>query len=228
MKIVNNLIEKINNNKNLKIIHTNDGSCSIYNEIINEVYHSRNGTIQESLHVFILNGLNHFSNHQRIKILEVGMGTGLNVILTYLNSNNIKIEYHALEPYPLKTSIISNLNYGDLLKSNRIFKKIHNCSFNEMLSLSSKFNFIKHEIEFLNFNIEGFDLIYYDAFSPRAQAEMWDIENFFKAFGLLNNDGILTTYCSKGSFKRDLKTVGFNVISPKGPFGKREITNAIK
>ena len=90
MKIVNNLIEKINNNKNLKIIHTNDGSCSIYNEIINEVYHSRNGAIQESLHVFILNGLNHFSNHQRIKILS-RMGTGLNVILTYLNSKILKL-----------------------------------------------------------------------------------------------------------------------------------------
>ncbi len=228
MKIVNNLIEKINNNKNLEIIKTNDGSSSVYNLNKNEIYHSRNGAIQESLHVFILHGLNHFKNKEKIKILEVGMGTGLNVILTYLNSLNIEVEYHALEPYPLPNNIASNLNYGKILNCNKIFNKIHNYQFNQSLALSLKFKLIKHKIEFLNFNIEGFDLIYYDAFSPRAQKDMWDIINFKKTFKILNKNGVLTTYCAKGSFKRDLKNIGFNIINPSGPFGKREITNAIK
>ena len=225
---MNNLIEKINNYKNLKIIKTKDGSNSIYNLEMDEIYHSRNGAIQESLHVFILNGLNVFKNKKKIKILEVGMGTGLNVILTFLHSKSIEIEYHALEPFPLNINVYSKLNYGKILSDNEFFDEIHNCSFNQLISLSNFFRFIKYKQEFLSFNLDGFDLIYYDAFSPRAQKEMWAINNFKKAYNILNINGLLTTYCAKGSFKRDLEKSGFIVSSPPGPFGKREITNAIK
>ncbi len=228
MKIVNNLIEKINNYKNLRIIKTTDGSSSIYNIEMDEIYHSRNGAIQESLHVFILNGLNVLKNKKKIKILEVGMGTGLNVILTFLHSKSIEVEYHAIEPFPLNRDIYSRLNYGKILSESIFFDEIHNCSFNKLISLSKKFRFIKYKQDFLSFNLNGFDLIYYDAFSPRAQKEMWEIDNFKKAFNILNVNGLLTTYCSKGSFKRNLKKVGFSVFSPPGPFGKREITNAKK
>ena len=228
MKIVNNLIEKINNYKNLKIIKTIDGSNSIHNLDLDEIYHSRNGAIQESFHVFILNGLKKIKNKKKIKILEVGMGTGLNVLLTFLHSKSIGIEYHALEPFPLNRDILSSLNYSEILSENKFFNDIHNCSFNKLNDLSKNFSLIKYKQEFLSFNLDGFDLIYYDAFSPRAQKEMWEISNFKKAFSILNTNGFLTTYCAKGSFKRDLEKVGFFVFSPPGPFGKREITNAFK
>ena len=228
MKIVNNLIEKINNYKNLKIIKTIDGSNSIYNLDIDEIYHSRHGAIQESFHVFILNGLKKIKNKKKIKILEVGMGTGLNVLLTFLYSKSIEIEYHALEPFPLNRSIYSRLNYTEILYEDKFFNDIHNCSFNKLIGLSKNFKLIKYKKEFLSFYLDGFDIIYYDAFSPRVQKEMWQINNFKKAFKILNINGFLTTYCAKGSFKRDLEKVGFIVLSPPGPFGKREITNAIK
>jgi len=228
MKIVNNLIEKINNYKNLKIIKTTDGSSSIHNLDIDEIYHSRNGAIQESLHVFITHGLMNFNNKKKIKILEVGMGTGLNVLLTFLHSKSMEIEYYALEPFPLNKEVLSKLNYVKILSGNKVFSQIHSCAFKESIKLSKNFSFIKDQNKFLDFDLKGFDLIYYDAFSPRAQNEMWKIYNFEKAFSILNTNGILTTYCSKGSFKRDLKKAGFTVLSVPGPFGKREMTNAKK
>ena len=73
-----------------------------------------------------------------------------------------------------------------------------------------------------------FDIIYFDAFSPEKQTEMWTTEVFEKCFDLLNKDGFLVTYCAKGIFRRTLNCVGFEVISLNGPPGKRQMTRANK
>ncbi len=224
-KIVNNLIIDMKKNRNLKIITTLDGSNSICDEE-DRIYHSRYGAIQESTHIFINNGLN-ICKKNEIKILEVGLGTGLNLILTYFYSKK-KINYYALEPYPINYEIIKKINYEKILKLN-ILDKIHICDLEKEVVLNKYFSFFRYNDKFLSFNsANNFDIIYYDAFSPRAQPSMWTEENFIKAQNLLNKNGFLITFCAKGEVKRILKKVGFNLSHPSGPFGKREITLAFK
>ena len=219
------MIMKINGK--LKLIKTLDGSHSIYNLEKDEIYHSRYGAIEESLHIFINNGLKK-SNKKNIKILEVGLGTGLNLLLTYLNSKDKNIEYHSLEPFPISLEIISKINYEKILSVN-ILNSIHKSPFKKKKFLRENFVFTKYKCEFLFFDlIEKFDIIYYDAFSPRVQPSMWGPINFKKAYKLLNKEGILITFCAKGEVKRNLIKEGFELTHPKGPFGKREITLARK
>ena len=213
--------------RNLKLIKTSDGSNSILVSRENEIYHSRYGAIQESLHVFIENGLK-INQSKKIKILEVGMGTGLNVLLTFNHSKNKEISYHALEPFPIDENLFTKLNYERIL-STKILEAIHYAPFLKTNILRQNFSFIKYNIEFLKFDYSAnFDIIYYDAFSPRYQPEMWHINNFKKSYKILKKGGFLITYCSKGEFKRNLKKVGFYLKHPSGPFGKREITIAFK
>ena len=227
IKIVNNLIMIMKIKRKLKLIQTSDGSHSICDIEKDEIYHSRYGAIQESQHIFINNGLK-LCDKQNIKILEIGLGTGLNLLLTYINSKKKYIEYHSIEPFPIPADIINKINYEHILSVN-IMSSIHKFPIQQKNFLRENFVFYRYECEYLSFNsFKKFDIIYYDAFSPRVQPEMWDFVNFKKAYKLLNKEGFLVTFCAKGDVKRNLKKSGFKLINPKGPFGKREITIARK
>ena len=215
----------------LELVKTIDGSNSLKNLIINDSYHSKYGAINESKHIFINNGLKRISK-KKIKVLEIGFGTGLNALLTqlYCDKKEQNIIYHTIDNLPLKEEIYSSLNYCDQLKIDKnIFLKIHSSSWENEIELSSFFVLKKMNCDFSKtlFN-EKYDLIYFDAFSPSKQPEMWVLNNFKKLYGCLNINGVLITYSSKGDVKRTMKEVGFNVSSIEGPTGKREITLASK
>ena len=215
----------------LELVNTNDGSNSLKNLIINDSYHSKYGAINESKHIFINNGLKRISK-KKIRVLEIGFGTGLNALLTqlYCDKKKQNIIYHTIDNLPLKKDTYSSLNYCDQLKIDKdIFLKIHNSLWENEIELSNFFVLKKINCDFTKklFN-EKYDLIYFDAFSPSKQPEMWVLDNFKKLYNCLNRNGILITYSSKGDVKRTIKEVGFNVFSLEGPTGKREITLACK
>ena len=215
----------------LELVKTIDGSNSLKNLIINDSYHSKYGAINESKHIFINNGLKRISK-KKIRVLEIGFGTGLNALLTqlYCDKKEQNIIYHTIDNLPLKKDTYSSLNYCDQLKIDKdIFLKIHNSLWENEIELSNFFVLKKINCDFTKklFN-EKYDLIYFDAFSPSKQPEMWILDNFKKLYNCLNRNGVLITYSSKGDVKRTIKEVGFNVFSVEGPTGKREITLACK
>ena len=217
----------------MKLKITSDGSHTLFVENLNETYHSTHGAIQEAKHVFLKNGL-HTINKKEISVLEVGFGTGLNTILTFQHAekNNIKTHYSTLETHPLEYEIIEKLNYVSELKQNKLkvpFGKIHQSNWEEEIKISPNFTLIKINKKIQDFEThQKFDIIYYDAFGPTAQPKMWTKEIFNKLYCLLNDNAFIVTYCAKGQVKRDLKSVGFEVIPLPGPPGKREMTLAKK
>jgi tRNA U34 5-methylaminomethyl-2-thiouridine-forming methyltransferase MnmC len=217
---------------NLRIISSNDGSHTIYREDIDEHYHSIHGSIQESIHVFIEAGLKTFikkNKKKEINILEIGFGTGLNALLTNQETKQLKqiVNYHTLEPLPIEYSLIKNLNFKKI--NSKVFSLIHNLEWNCNHSINNFFTFFKEKITFEDFNSKiKYDIIYYDAFGPNSQKEMWTLDVFEKLYSLLNSSGILVTYCAKGQVRRDLKSVGFEMERLPGPIGKREMLRASK
>ena len=215
----------------LELVNTYDGSNSLKNLIINDSYHSKYGAINESKHIFINNGLKRISK-KKIRVLEIGFGTGLNALLTqlYCDKKKQNIIYHTIDNLPLKKDTYSSLNYCDQLKIDKdIFLKIHNSLWENEIELSNFFVLKKINCDFTKTLLnEKYDLIYFDAFSPSKQPEMWVLDNFKKLYNCLNRNGVLITYSSKGDVKRTIKEVGFNVFSVEGPTGKREITLACK
>lgn len=224
-----------------KIITTEDGSHSIFIPELNENYHSTHGAIQESLHVFIEAGLKKALSENLssvFKILEVGMGTGLNLLLTYIETKEItvSVNYTAIEAFPLNQEFIQQLNYADILKSTlnipvkSVFEKIHTSEWETGIQLSDNFTLTKINttVQKANLKPASFDLIYFDAFGPQVQAEMWTEDIFIKLYSSLNRNGSLVTYCAKGEVKRILKRSGFIVESLPGPPGKREMIRAVK
>jgi len=216
----------------LEIKKTSDGSTTIYNSDLNEHYHSCFGAVTESLHVFIKNGLHHLNKHQ-INILEIGFGTGLNAILTYeaTRESNIQVNYTALEFYPLDSKLISNLNFVDFIQpsQNEIFTKMHECEWNKEVIIRSDFILQKIVADFNQFQFNGFyDLVYFDAFGPDIQTEMWSETNFKKIYNSLNPGGILVTYSAKGLVKQNLRSAGFTVTRLVGAPGKRHMLRAEK
>lgn len=220
-----------------QVVKSTDGSSTIFLPQMNETYHSLHGAYTESEHVFINAGLNKVLVEKPIiTILEVGMGTGLNVMLTYNQVVHSKklIFYHSLEPYPLEANIVSQLNYLQFMKGNydrneKAWNKIHSGNWEEEISLSFTMNFFKHKNKLEEFtpNFTA-DLIYFDAFAPNKQPEVWYYENLKKLYNALSKNGILVSYCAQGQFKRDLKKAGFEVESLPGPPGKKEMTRAVK
>lgn len=216
----------------IKIIATNDGSFSIYNEALDETYHSRHGAVRESQHVFISQGLMYFGHLKKaesIHILEVGFGTGLNALLTLNESfqENRLINYSALETNPLEKEIWSQLYYPD---PHLFFDKIHSATWSEWITLSENFKLRKiyNSIHEEVLGSSEFDLIYFDAFAPGKQPDMWTINVFEKIVNAMKSGAVFVTYCAKGQLKRDLKSVGLLVESLPGPPGKREMVRAIK
>lgn len=219
-----------------RFIVTRDGSHTLYSEQFHATYHSVNGAREESLYVFIKNGLlKYLSEHNtnELNILEMGFGSGLNAILTYIEAQKLrlKINYHTIEAFPVNLNDVNQLNYSSNFSETDLatFKKLHECSWNSSHEINNTFTLTKHNCTLQNFSTnKQFDIIYFDAFSPTQQPELWTEEVFTKMYNNLNNKGILVTYCAQGQMKRNLKVAGFMVKALPGFFGKREMTLAIK
>ncbi len=220
----------------LEIRQTNDGSNTLYVPDLNEHYHSVHGALQESQHVFIKHGLEYALEQKRdVKILEVGFGTGLNAILTlpYALSQQAFIQYDTLEKYPLTTEVVERLHFEQFILNPEqldYFKQMHASPWNEPADLSPYFTLQKiHEtLEEFSPPDAYYDVIYFDAFAPEKQPELWTEEVFAKLYKAVRPGGVLVTYCAKGAFKRNLKAAGFIVEALPGPPGKREMTRGTR
>ncbi len=214
-----------------EIVLTEDGSTSLKIPGMNEMYHSRKGAIKESQHVYIERGLLK-QLKKDLRVLEIGMGTGLNVTLTILaaRANGLNVFYESLEPYPLTMDEAEQLNFHEILDiDHRIILDMHNLDFDQAHELDENLTLIKNRLKLEDFvTNQSYDVIYFDAFAPGKQANPWQLSNIQKCYDVLQPGGVLTTYCSQGQFKRNLATVGFEVTNPEGPMGKREITVAFK
>ena len=219
-----------------RIVATADGSHTLELVGIDEHYHSTFGAIQESWHVFIQNGLLSLTGKNTvINILEVGFGTGLNALLSLIESQKAQLQvfYHALEPFPLKREEYVALNYASLLSETGLqegFQKFHECEWSKEIEFFPGFVFRKEKIglEAASFAGHFFDLVYFDAFGPDTQPELWTQPLFEKVSSVMKPGGILTTYCAKGSARRAMRASGLAVEKLPGPPGKREMTKAVK
>lgn len=211
-----------------------DGSHTLYSEKHQAHYHSVFGAVDESLHVFIMAGLDYLKRRKKenIQIFEMGLGTGLNAYLSFLKALawDIPLNYHAIETTPLSIETASALNYPEILNSERsLFEDIHNCPWHEEVVISKGIHFKKEHQDIESFHFEkNYDLIYWDAFAPNCQAFLWEKEIHQKVYDQLNESGVLVTYCSKGAFRRMLESLGYRTERLSGPRKKREMLRAIK
>ncbi|MEM1340554.1 MAG: tRNA (5-methylaminomethyl-2-thiouridine)(34)-methyltransferase MnmD [Bacteroidota bacterium] len=216
-----------------KVVTTADGSTTIHLEAWNEQYHSKHGAIQEAYHVFIKNGL-HKVDATDIAILEMGFGTGLNALITYLEveKSNCRVSYHGIEAFPVRKAELEQLNFISELgiqHLNPVFQNLHSSPWEETVKIADFFSLYKQQSDFLRWSGEQlFNLIYFDAFGPRVQPELWTKTIFEKTFKALQRDGILVTYSAKGSVRRAMQEIGFVVERLPGPPGKREMLRAVK
>ncbi len=212
----------------MQTIITADGSHTLFVPELNEHYHSVNGAVQESRHVYIESGFNQCKK-ENISVLEIGFGTGLNALLTCLEAEkkNIFTTYTSLEKYPLSPEITTTLNYSSINQT--LFQQIHAAPWSERTILSSFFSLQKIETDICAYSFPGdFDVVFYDAFAPDKQPEVWSQKIFDNIFTGLNTGGILTTYCAKGEIRRILERSGFFVERIPGPPGKREMLRGQK
>ena len=217
----------------MKLEQTADGSYTLYVPELDEHYHSVKGALTESKHIFIDMGLKH-SSVTSPHILEIGLGTGLNCVLTLLEAKESQrhVYYTGIERYPLNEEIIRKLNYPSIIGKGceEDYFAIHQAPWEEDVCLSPWFTLHKMEGDFTHYSFEQkYDIIYFDAFAPEKQPEMWEQSLFDNLYQVLNEGGILTTYCAKGVVRRMLQTAGFKVERlPGPPGGKREILRATK
>jgi len=200
-------------------------------EEIDEHFHSIHGSVQESKLVFIQNGL--MQKHQSmISVLEIGFGTGLNALLTleFSIKNQCPIVYHAIELFPLQPSEYELLNFNDHCNiDERFLKDLHQSDWDTEVSITSTFKLRKCNADIASWKpIRKYDLVYFDAFAPEKQPELWNESIFETIFDALNDNAILTTYCAKGVVRRTMQSVGFTVERLEGPPGKREMLRATK
>lgn len=219
----------------LQIITTHDGSHSLLNPELNETYHSVHGARQESVHVFIKHGLEYVAEQQKknhVKILEIGFGTGLNALLTaaYAKDKELTIEYTTLEAFPVNESIWQQLNYAQTDAERDIFYKLHHAAWDQWAEPVKNFMLKKLNVtlQLVTLDHTYFDLVYFDAFAPNKQPEMWTLPMLQKTINALTASGVFVTYCAKGQLKRDLASAGTNVETLQGPPGKREMIRAIR
>jgi len=227
-----------------EIIITADGSSTIHIPEWDEQYHSKHGAIQEAYHVFIMHGLYHFISSEgvsesyktvsEVSILEIGFGTGLNTFITLLETEKLKsnIDYTGVEGYPVLADEINALNYTQTLNAGnraKLFKTIHNVSWEEKHQICDGFTLIKRKQFFSEIDdTEAYNIIYFDAFGARVQPELWTESIFKIMYKALKTNGVLVTYSAKGSVRRAMQAVGFIVDRLPGPPGKREMLRACK
>jgi tRNA U34 5-methylaminomethyl-2-thiouridine-forming methyltransferase MnmC len=210
---------------------TEDGSHTFFLPGMDEHYHSTHGAIQESNHVFLNAGF-FASSLQRWEIFEVGFGTGLNALLTAMAATQQKrvCNYTAVEMYPLSLEDASRLNYPEILGDTSLFQKIHEVSWNEPIQINEYFYLNKIHADFTKMELpeNQFSVIYFDAFAPGKQEEMWQEKLFSALYNSLRNEGIFVTYSAKGAVRRMMQQVGFRVERLPGPPGKQEMLRGRK
>ncbi len=217
-----------------KIIDTADGSKTIYLPELNEQYHSVNGALTESEYVYIEKGFLS-SQKQSPVVFEVGFGTGLNCILTAVQAEKRKrkTHYYSIENFPLDSFTLDQLNHFSLFRPEEksIFEKIHSCEWNSMVQISEYFFLHKILSDLNGFSFSGlkkFDVVYFDAFGPDKQPEMWIAEVFNSIYNQCNLDAIFVTYSAKGEIRRRLTQTGFTMQRLPGPPGKKQMLRGIK
>lgn len=215
---------------NLKLQQTPDGSYTLLRTDMGETYHSRHGALTESQHVFIKNGLDLVNIHGTIHVLEVGLGTLLNAYLAaqFAQENQKQLLYHGIEKHPVPMPLLKRPAI-DWDSNQEQYKKLIESDWEIETELNPFFKIKKIEADALNYRAKhSIDIIFFDAFAPNYQGEMWDKAYFKELFNQLNSGGILTTYCARGSVRRDLASVGFNIERKPGPPGKREMLVGVK
>jgi len=213
----------------LKLIETGDKSKTLYHLELNEHYHSTHGAYQESVHVYIKSGLDQFVDKPKVSVFEMGFGTGLNVLLSWMFSkeHNKTIDLTTIELYPLRNEIWTQLDYYKNSVQKNVFEKLHQCDWEQPIIIDEHFTFTKHKVSLKEFSTSNkYELIFFDAFGPDKQPELWEIPVFEKLYSILNIGGILVTYSAKGQVRRNMQQAGFTVERIPGPPGKREMLRA--
>ncbi len=222
--------------KNIHIIKTEDGSTTLQDQRTGETYHSTYGAFAESLHIYIEYGLRYWRDlhpQSSCSILEMGFGTGLNVLLAYQEAMemNLSTFYTSYELYPLDKEAVEGLQFPSISNWNvkELLQKIHFSEWGKEVQLSSIFTLLKKQEDFTKANFsEGIDLVFFDAFSPNVDPNLWTETVFRKIYQAQNQGGVLTTYCAKGQVRRTLQKLGYEVERLAGPKGKREVLRATK
>lgn len=228
----------------MKISETEDGSYTIFSEQANQTYHSHFGAMTESKYIFIDKALNFkletMSSKAKVRVLEIGFGTGLNALLAerFAEQNVVDVEYHTIELYPIAEDVCQSLDYGSILGCQSVFYALHKAEWGGAANqISDRFILKKYRaditVQLESMAVEAsfagfFDVIFFDAFSPDAQPELWTMDIFRNIYSLAGSKGVLTTYCSKGDVRRNMISAGFKVEKLQGPPGKRHILRAVK
>ena len=228
---------------NLEVIRTSDGSDTLFHRELNQHYHSTFGAVQESRHIFMEAGFLHVLGKLQpgagnagstVNILEVGFGTGLNALMTLFEAEKqgASVHYTAIEAFPLTETSWRGLNYPHHfgpLDYSQVYEQLHLASWNETVEISSRFRLHKVECTLQSYQAPGkiFDLVYFDAFGPDAQPELWTEQIFHDLFNMMKPGGILVTYSVKGIVVRALKAAGFTIEKLPGPPGKRHILRGL-
>lgn len=215
------------------VVVTADGSKTIHLADWEENYHSHNGALQEAMHVFIDKVREHLGQRKEISILEMGFGTGLNAFLScrLAEEFGVKINYVALEAFPVDFEEIQQLGYAEFWETGAdYFFVLHEAEWNKEVEITPSFFLEKKRLRFEDWSAENetFDFIYFDAFSPRVQPNLWHVELFRKLYCSARIDGVFLTYCAKGQVRRDLGSVGWSISRLPGPPGKREMLLGVK
>ena len=219
--------------KEINIEVTEDGSHTLYLPEMDEHYHSTHGAVQESEHVYIQTGLRECAKKQ-LNILEIGFGTGLNALLTYryAKTNNLEIFYYTTELFPLEERFVKQFNYVENEDEKEFFQRLHQCEWEKEVQLTPEFTIFKNHTDITSEDSlqssKKINLVYFDAFGPDKQPEMWDERIFHHIYNMCNDAAILATYCAKGEVRRRMQRAGFLVERLPGPPGKREILRGRK
>jgi tRNA U34 5-methylaminomethyl-2-thiouridine-forming methyltransferase MnmC len=220
----------------LELVKTADGSNTIYNPQVGENYHSINGALQESQHVFLNAGLQYFldnNSEKQVSVLEIGFGTGLNFLLTadYCTENKIELNYTGIEAYPLSDELMGSTAYDQYTTPAtwESLLKNYQSALIKSTALSTLVNLHVANSQLLDFQSDQkFDVIYFDAFAAAHQPEMWNEETIGHTVSFLKPGGVFVTYAITGNLKRMLKGLGFQIQKIPGAAGKREMLRAIK
>jgi len=222
--------------RKLNIIITEDGSHSLYVPELKETYHSFHGAVQESRYVFIQHGIDFFTTQgaTSVKVLELGLGTGLNALLVaeWAQNKGVNVEMVSLEAFPVEAKLALELNYAKHLQDEEAtlwYENIHNSAWNIPFKVNEFLTVKKIDQKIEDTELENdFDVVFFDAFAPNKQSELWELPILKKTFDAQASAGVFVTYCAKGQLKRDLREIGYEVETLPGPPGKKEMVRGLK